>query len=205
MVKNLIGEQFAYLTVLDFSHKHNSVTYWKCQCKCGNTHVTANSRLLSGRVRSCGCKRKEHTESLGAKRRQARDPVDIGWSYHMASYTHSRNAKQLGFNLTKAEFRSTCLSDCHYCGAAPIAKVVGAYESAKRSNPNTFDHDYYTKSIITVNGIDRIDNNIGYATNNIVPCCAKCNYAKSDTPYNEFVDWISVVYSHLNISSKATV
>lgn len=24
---------------------------------------------------------------------------------------------------------------------------------------------------------------------NIVPCCSKCNYAKRDMSYNEFIEW----------------
>ena len=30
------------------------------------------------------------------------------------------------------------------------------------------------------NGIDRIDNNIGYEKNNVLPCCGDCNYMKRE-------------------------
>ena len=43
--------------------------------------------------------------------------------------------------------------------------------------------DYY-------NGIDRIDNNIGYTIDNSVSCCKYCNFAKNDFLLDEFLLWI---------------
>lgn len=41
------------------------------------------------------------------------------------------------------------------------------------------------------NGVDRIDSNIGYITNNIVSCCKICNIAKNNLHYNDFISWIN--------------
>ena len=46
------------------------------------------------------------------------------------------------------------------------------------------------------NGIDRIDNNKGYTIDNIVPCCAKCNYAKGKLTLQEFKELIEGIYNH---------
>lgn len=45
------------------------------------------------------------------------------------------------------------------------------------------------------NGIDRIDNNIGYIESNSVPCCKICNRAKNTLSKEDFLNWISQVYS----------
>ena len=44
--------------------------------------------------------------------------------------------------------------------------------------------------------LDRIDNNKGYIASNVVPCCRRCNVAKSDMTLREFVRWIQKVYKN---------
>ena len=46
------------------------------------------------------------------------------------------------------------------------------------------------------NGIDRIDNNIGYESKNVVSCCKICNYAKSNMNYKDFILWIQKAAAH---------
>ena len=54
--KNLIGQQFNYLTVLEKTDKRkNGSVVWLCQCKCGNYKEVTTSDLNAKRVTSCGC------------------------------------------------------------------------------------------------------------------------------------------------------
>lgn len=39
------------------------------------------------------------------------------------------------------------------------------------------------------NGIDRVDNNIGYLKNNVISCCWVCNRAKGSMSVDEFDTW----------------
>lgn len=58
--KNLIGQQFNYLTVLEKTDKRkNGSVVWLCQCKCGNYKEVTTSDLNAKRVTSCGCYNKE--------------------------------------------------------------------------------------------------------------------------------------------------
>lgn len=54
--KNLIGQQFGRLTVIEKMDKRirNGVV-WLCRCECGNLKEVTSSDLNANRVRSCGC------------------------------------------------------------------------------------------------------------------------------------------------------
>lgn len=61
--KDLTGQQFGKLTVIDISKKvwsgKRERYYWKCRCECGNMKDVRTDCLTSGNVRSCGCIKKE--------------------------------------------------------------------------------------------------------------------------------------------------
>lgn len=47
--------------------------------------------------------------------------------------------------------------------------------------------------VFIYNGVDRKDSSLGYAEDNVVPCCKECQKAKSNTPYDSFVAFINRV------------
>lgn len=78
------------------------------------------------------------------------------------------NARQRGLSIGLTDERIVELSsqDCSYCGA-PAGALL--------------------------NGIDRVDNRIGYEEGNVVPCCFVCNRAKQDAGREEFIAWAARV------------
>ncbi len=46
------------------------------------------------------------------------------------------------------------------------------------------------------NGIDRLDNALGYTLDNCVPCCKRCNQAKNNMGLKEFRAWLVRAYKH---------
>ncbi len=64
------------------------------------------------------------------------------------------NKKKIEFNLSINDFNNIVNNSCYLCG---------------KNNTN-----------LHINGIDRINNNIGYTINNCVSCCGECNYFKKD-------------------------
>lgn len=58
--QDLIGKIFYRLKVIE---RHGSDpkagTLWLCQCNCGNKIIVSTCDLNKGRVKSCGCLRKE--------------------------------------------------------------------------------------------------------------------------------------------------
>lgn len=47
---------------------------------------------------------------------------------------------------------------------------------------------HYCGEMKELNGIDRVDNAIGYLTTNCVPCCKHCNRMKWTMPLDEFIE-----------------
>ena len=68
MKKNLVGQKFNKLLVLEETQERASdgCIVWKCQCECGNiTYVSSNS-LKSDAVISCGCVRSKGERKLNS-------------------------------------------------------------------------------------------------------------------------------------------
>lgn len=66
MSKDLVGNKYGKLTVLEKTNKRSSdgCIIWKCQCECGNiTYVNSNS-LKSNSIVSCGCLRSKGEQKI---------------------------------------------------------------------------------------------------------------------------------------------
>lgn len=73
------------------------------------------------------------------------------------------------------EFSKITNSNCYYCNVEPSNFTKFA----------TFNGQY------RYNGVDRMDNNLGYFPVNCVPCCKQCNIAKRDLSFEDFKSWIT--------------
>jgi hypothetical protein len=64
--KDRVGQKWGLLTVKEF-HGRNSArcALWLCVCTCGNTTIVEGSTLQAGRVKSCGCLRREMCRVMG--------------------------------------------------------------------------------------------------------------------------------------------
>lgn len=89
-------------------------------------------------------------------------------------WTYKRSAKRrnLDFTLERDEFVILCESNCFYCGEKPSSEFGLASYNGK----------------FVSNGVDRMDNSRGYTTDNTVPCCAICNFAKHKLGMIDFIN-----------------
>jgi hypothetical protein len=172
---DLVGEKFGRLTVISLIRRRNSrdvsERYWYCKCDCGNYTTVIDRSLKHGQTKSCGCLHK--------------DAITIEWSLASfnklyKTYKYGANKRGLCFELSREEFKELTQTDCVYCGQHPSHSVQnkggnGAY---------------------IYNGIDRIDNNLGYTLKNCVACCKRCNSMKMELSLNDFVEKISKIYCH---------
>lgn len=83
-------------------------------------------------------------------------------------YRAGAKHRGLVFEITQEEAYQLFKGDCHYCGTPP--------------DP--------------LSGIDRVNNDEGYTTNNVVSCCGYCNRMKNKYSEDHFTDHIAAIYHH---------
>lgn len=81
-----------------------------------------------------------------------------------------QSARTRGYewSLSEDQYQSLVLMNCSYCGAGPSP----------------------------INGVDRIDNAVGYLSGNVTTACSHCNYAKRGMSPSEFIAWARRVVLH---------
>lgn len=58
---DLTNQRFGRLTVVEFAgQSSDGQAKWKCLCDCGTTTFSSGGNLRSGRMKSCGCLRREN-------------------------------------------------------------------------------------------------------------------------------------------------
>ena len=85
------------------------------------------------------------------------------------------------FTLPFEWFAEAIHAPCHYCGRMDQNSINVA---SKRS-------DEWLIKGFKYNGLDRLNNDIGYVIENVVPCCFVCNRAKNSMGYQEFIEYIN--------------
>ena len=178
-VKNLLGQTFGRLIVIEYIGVQKRNAMWKCRCDCGNKVIVRGTSLTRNNTQSCGCLQRDRAREANLK--------DVGVAAYNAYYNaYQRGAqnRHLSFQLSLSEFKRLTQSCCHYCGIQPQTIFP------KGSNNGKLNGN------IIVNGIDRKDNALGYQIDNCVPCCHQCNFAKRKQSYKDFLQWIERLKQH---------
>lgn len=92
-------------------------------------------------------------------------------------------------NLSLEQFYQLSQMNCYYCCATPGNKrnACGKYSSAYAKEHGDFIY----------NGLDRVDNSLSHAYDNVVPCCKYCNSAKNTLTLSQFDNWIKSLSAEL--------
>lgn len=182
-LQNLVGQKFGKLIVTHLLAKRvgkrKDVAY-TCLCDCGKTKSgVIRNNLIHGRTSSCGCLTKTPPNKIHDR------VIAIKSNLYSNMKCNGRNNRK-GFSLSFEEFLALINGNCFYCGCAPSNKKTDFGSKGKISD-----------TIIYYNGIDRINNNLGYEVNNCVPCCKKCNFCKGSLPQDVFLKIVRDIYFHL--------
>jgi 5-methylcytosine-specific restriction endonuclease McrA len=149
-------------------------------CDCGNKYETPISKLIGkhASVKSCGCLSREYRAS---PKKGSRLPDGIAARNAVRdNYKNSTRYSGRVWDLTDEEFDRLTSAECFYCGCSP-GKIYRA-----RGNSGEFIY----------NGIDRVDNALGYTPENVVTACHTCNFAKGSMSFDEFMAWINRLVAH---------
>jgi len=156
------------------SKPRSAVVEWLCICDCGNETTATADVLRGGYATSCGCSNREPRPNYRLKNplppgRAARNRV-------LKQYRGAARHRGLAWELAGEEFDELTSKDCTYCGCPPSTVQRG---------------DGRNSGEFVYNGIDRVDNALGYVIGNVVPCCPVCNHAKKDMSHGEFMAWVT--------------
>lgn len=168
---DISGQRFGKLIVLKLAGKDLSgkIT-WDCICDCGNVKTVRGYHLKRQQVTSCGCSSNALPHGMAALNIKIRQ------------YKSNAKNNQRIYTLTRDEAHRLFTQQCHYCGSIP----------RKAQKPKNSKRGFYE-----YNGIDRIDNDKGYTSDNVITCCYICNRAKRELTYKEFVLYLQDIYEHL--------
>lgn len=179
---NIRGRKFGNLLAIKPMTKVKTNQMWDCVCICGK-HITVQAgNLVSGNTKSCGCYRQ-----LVSRSRQVY-PGTPAQRLVFRNYRKTALQRGLCFELTPEEVYSLCEKNCYYCGTAPKTNSKSYVFYNKHQNGEGFLR----------NGIDRIDNTVGYRHGNVVPCCYDCNAAKRTMALRQFISWVGSVHAAMN-------
>jgi hypothetical protein len=120
------------------------------------------------------------TAKLAANRKNALMRSRPGSLMRQLMYHYQQSAvrRTIPFSLTEVEFEILVQGDCFYCGQKP----------ARKYRPTRYKECYLS------NGIDRVDNTLGYELANCVPCCKVCNQFKSDLTQQQMFEIVERIY-----------
>lgn len=162
--RNLLGQKFGRLKVIEGPTYRKKRIYWICLCECGNKTAVCTDKLLSRSTQSCGCWNREvlasnattHGESCHGK---------VSGRLHMFLAAKAR-AKKSGILFTIE------LSDLIIPEKCPILNIPLFFGEGKCSENSP--------------SLDQIIPGAGYTPNNIQIISHKANTMKSNATFEQF-------------------
>ena len=183
MMESMIGVRFGGLVVLSQQYRpegNNRRVWCECRCDCGRLANVNSNKLKSGRTRSCGCLKDDHPPP-----KPPQFPFGVAAKHRVLNEYRSRSRLSgREFSLSDEQVFALFESNCHYCNTPP--------SNVQKSTKGRGDYVY--------NGIDRINNLLGYTPENSVSCCRECNLRKRDTGIEDFLEWVRRVYLFRGVS-----
>lgn len=179
------GTRFEMLEVICKSKKigRRGEVFYTCKCDCGTVRDVLGWKLRNGSVRSCGCL------WITCVRSRSRKAIgEAGYNLLEGTYRRSAKERAMEFGLITGEFRFLVSQNCDWCNRKPKSwnHLYGKDGIRHKTKHNSTSDEWAKQQWINVNGIDRIDSNKGYTTDNCVPCCTPCNRMKLDMSKEEY-------------------
>ena len=171
--KDITGQRFGRLIILSEdsrrkrANRPGTEVFWKCLCDCGNTTVVKRGSLTSKTTQSCGCRKRDAV--LARNKLCRKDGTALRSLYN--AYQQRARKSGLVFELSIEDFQRITSEPCFYTGRLP--------EKEARNRAGSERYLY--------NGVDRVDNSIGYVLGNCVACCYDANMAKHTQTFDGFV------------------
>ena len=105
-IKNIIGQRFNMLTVIELCEERGNSgdTLWKCKCDCGNICYIEKGHLIQGDTKSCGCLRHRLGEN---------NPC---WKHELTEEDRDYTRTISGYGRWKQQVKELAHYTCDCCG-----------------------------------------------------------------------------------------
>ena len=150
--ESYIGKKFNYLTIIGFGYNDFGKRCFNCRCDCGIEKLLITTDVVTGRVKSCGCK---HAEL-------SRKAAIIHGAY---SYGHPERLYNIYRSMIDRCYRENNPNFKNY-GGRGIAVCDEWKESYIPFRAWALQNGYDMNRDRKEQSIDRIDNNKGYSPEN---------------------------------------
>ena len=164
-----IGKVYNKLIILKYDKSIKNHKYYICSCTCGKEKSIALDNIKGNRIKSCGHVKSENEEDYG---------IDGSSKNLFNKYKRQAKYRNLEFSIDYLSFCKLTSSACFYCGQLPIT-----------------NYTYRNKPPYIYNGIDRVNNLLGYTQENSVACCPICNFMKGNKNQDDFFKKIKEIYT----------
>lgn len=192
-MRDIKGERFGMITVIDFARsepdlkKKRTIYYFTGLCDCGSVKEYKRNYLLEGVHKSCGCLNR----ICGSSNPSFRGTGEIGSSFwnHIIKGAEKRG---LDFSITSQEAWELFVEQDGKCGLSglPISMHLGR---KPRYGP-------IKGGVIRTASLDRINNDKGYVTGNIMWVHKDINRMKTDFSIDRFKELCRLVSEHQTLS-----
>lgn len=118
-------------------------------------------------------------------------PGEASYNVVYSCYRYNAKKKNFQFDLDKETFKKIVSQNCYYCGEKPKDYNPYIIKNAEIS------HVGVSRAWIKVNGVDRLDSNLGYIKENCITCCSVCNKMKLKYTVNFFIQHIFKIARHM--------
>lgn len=112
---------------------------------------------------------------------QQRTKQAIAISIYYSNTRSRANFHNFTFDLSMQDFHNLIRMPCHYCNDKSDIKQI---------------RNHNTRLLLRANGIDRVNNLLGYVISNCVPCCEMCNRSKGTNTAQEYLNHCRKVVLH---------
>lgn len=106
--KELSGQRFGRLKVIERVSYKSSSGYWRCKCDCGREVIVRTEKLTHGQVKSCGCLNSELITKQNLNKRSYKlreSDLDAIQDLHHRGYPDWQIAKELGCSRSLISLR----------------------------------------------------------------------------------------------------
>ena len=170
------GKTFNNVLVIEILNSKIWKNHRACRCKCtccGYKFIHSFTHIKSGKPAICN---KCRPKKVG-KRRTLPNLKAIK-NRVLQYYKKGARQRQYVWEVEDEFVLKLMEEPCYYCGDLCSNNTV--------SHSQVWPH----------NGIDRLNNSLGYINENIVPCCRHCNTIKMAMNYDAFIEKIKKIYNN---------